>query len=372
VRIYNYYAQIEKKRNRMIKKLYIEGLNGRKKPLELEFKPDLNLLTGKNGSSKTTILKMLWFLNSGKIINLVKEINFSYTEILTSNIRLYVKRNPENNTVNIGINDEKPLPISYANLREIELRRSTRIREKFAEIYKLAIPTIFFPTFRRIEGGFSMEDGYDPRFGPTDEIREALEQFSRRLSSKNQRFITSISTNDIVALLNQEYTNINAQINLIQKQKSDEIIRKIKKQGKSEKATLNEIQSDIEFMENQRETLLKPYTTLSNLITKIFQHKGINLSNLTLGEVNNAISSDKLSAGEKQMLSFICYNAFTKNNTIFIDEPELSLHPDWQRTLVPTLLNQGNNNQFFMATHSPFIYSKYSDKEIMLSDDRGE
>jgi len=356
----------------MINKLNIEGLNGRRRPLELEFQPDLNLLTGKNGSSKTTILKMLWFLNSGKILNLVKEVNFLNTEIHTSNIKLSIKRNPENNTVTIGIDDNKPFSISYGNLREIELRRPSNIREKISTIHKLAIPTIFFPTFRRIEGGFTMEEGYDPRFGPTDEIREALEQFSRRMSIRNQRFITSISTDDIVALLNQEYTNINAKINLIQKQKSDEIIRKIKQQGKSEKATLNEIQSDIEFMENQRETFLKPYTTLSNLITKIFQHKGINLSNLTLGEVNNAISSDKLSAGEKQMLSFICYNAFTKNNTIFIDEPELSLHPDWQRTLVPTLLNQGNNNQFFMATHSPFIYSKYSDKEIMLSDDRGE
>ncbi|MBC6427211.1 MAG: ATP-binding protein [Ekhidna sp.] len=356
----------------MINKLYVEGLNGRKKPLELVFEPDLNLLTGKNGSNKTTILKILWFLNSGKIINLVKEVNFIYSEILTSKIRLSVRKSPENNSINIGINDDKPIQISIANLREIELRRTVRIREKISEIYKLAVPTIFFPTFRRIEGGFSMEEGFDPRFGPTDEIRHSLEQFSRRLSTRNQRFITSISTDDIVALLNQEYTNINAENNLIQKQKSDEIIRKIKKQGKNEKATLAEIQSDIEFIENQREILLKPYTTLSNLIANIFQHKGINLSNLTLGEVNNAISSDKLSAGEKQMLSFICYNAFTKNNIIFIDEPELSLHPDWQRTLVPTLLNQGNNNQFFMATHSPFIYSKYSDKEIMLSEDRGE
>lgn len=217
-----------------------------------------------------------------------------------------------------------------------------------------------------------MEDGFDPRFGRQDEIRDAMEEFSRRLSSKNQRFITSISTDDIVSLLNKEYSNINAQINLIQKQKSDDIIGKIKGQNKNDKETLVEIQADIEFMENQRELLLKPYTTLSELITTIFQYKGINLSNLTLGEVNNAISSDKLSAGEKQMLSFICYNAFTKNNTIFIDEPELSLHPDWQRTLVPTLLNQGNNNQFFMATHSPFIFSKFSDKEIILAEDKGE
>lgn len=357
----------------MIKKLLVEGLNNRTKPLELNFHSDLNLLTGKNGSSKTTILKLIWFLNSGKILNLIKEINFNYAELTTSNSFISIKRDVENNTVSIGLDKEKPFTISDINLRELELRRPTRINEKFLEIIRNSIPTIFFPTFRRIEGGFTIEDsiGIDPRFGRQDQIRNALEEFSARMSSKNQRFITSISTDDIVQLLNREYSNINALINLGQKQKSDEIIRKIKVKQKSETETLAEIQSDIESMEKERETLLKPYSTLSELITSIFQHKGINLSNLTLGEVNNAISSDKLSAGEKQMLSFICYNAFTKNHSIFIDEPELSLHPDWQRTLVPTLLNQGNNNQFFMATHSPFIFSKYSDKEIILSNDKG-
>ncbi len=356
----------------MIKKLIVEGLNNRHIPLELTFHPDLNLLTGKNGSSKTTILKLIWFLNSGRIHNLIKEINFNYAELTTSNSFISIKRDIQNNTVTIGIDKEKPFTLSDLNIRELELRRPTRINEKFIEINKLSISTIFFPTFRRIEGGFTMEEGFDPRFGRQDQIRSALEEFSARMSSKNQRFITSISTDDIIQLLNREYSNINALINLGQKQKSDEIIRKIKIKEKSETETLAEIQADIENMETERVSLLKPYTTLSELITTIFQHKGINLSNLTIGEVNNAISSDKLSAGEKQMLSFICYNAFTKNHSIFIDEPELSLHPDWQRTLVPTLLNQGNNNQFFMATHSPFIFSKYADKEIILSQDKGE
>jgi len=356
----------------MIHKLYVEGLNERKVPLDLEFHPDLNLLTGKNGSSKTTLLKLIWFLNAGKIASLIKEINFSFVELTTEKQVLSIRREKSNDTFTVSINKGKPFTLSDRNLRELELRRSPRIHEKLSEIYDNSIPTIFFPTFRRIEGGFSMENSFDPRYGRQEGIRDALEEFSRRLSTRNQRFITSISTDDIVSLLNREYSNINGQINLIQKQKSDDIIKKIKIQNKTEKATLEEIKEDIENMESQRELLLKPYTTLSDLITTIFQHKGINLSNLTLGEVNNAISSDKLSAGEKQMLSFICYNAFTTNHTIFIDEPELSLHPDWQRTLVPTLLNQGNNNQFFMATHSPFIFSKYSDKEIILSNDKGE
>ena len=72
------------------------------------------------------------------------------------------------------------------------------------------------------------------------------------------------------------------------------------------------------------------------------------------------------------MLSFLCYNAFSENAAIFIDEPELSLHVDWQRLLLPTLLEQGTGNQFFIATHSPFIYAKYPDKEIPLGDDRGD
>jgi predicted ATP-binding protein involved in virulence len=48
------------------------------------------------------------------------------------------------------------------------------------------------------------------------------------------------------------------------------------------------------------------------------------------------------------------------------------LHVDWQRQLFPTLLSQGISNQFIIATHSPFIYSKYPDKEILLGYDRGD
>ncbi|WP_143394675.1 AAA family ATPase [Flavobacterium branchiophilum] len=357
----------------MIKSLYVEGLNGRNNPLDLEFNHDLNLLTGKNGSSKTTLLKLIWYLNSARVNSLIKEVNFNRAVIITDTYKLDLTKDQDNRFVNISINDEKSFTLSDQNLRELDYRRPVRINEKLNVIVKNSVPTIFFPTFRRIEGGFSMDNNqFDPAFGRNDEIRDALEQLSRKLSFRNQRFITSISTDDIVTLLNSEYSNINSKINLTQKQKSDEIIKKIKDKFQDEKQTLENIKQDIEEMESEREKMLKPFTTLSELIQTIFHHKGINLSNLTIGEVNNAISSDKLSAGEKQMLSFICYNAFTKDHTIFIDEPELSLHPDWQRTLVPTLLNQGNNNQFFMATHSPFIFSKYSDKEIMLSDDKGE
>ena len=100
--------------------------------------------------------------------------------------------------------------------------------------------------------------------------------------------------------------------------------------------------------------------------------KGIRVNEeIILGDEDGAIEADKLSAGEKQLLSFLCYNTFSQNTAIFIDEPEISLHVDWQRRLLPTLLEQETGNQFFVATHSPFIYGKYPDKEIRLHEDRG-
>ena len=72
------------------------------------------------------------------------------------------------------------------------------------------------------------------------------------------------------------------------------------------------------------------------------------------------------------MVSFLCYNAFNRQATIFIDEPETSLHVDWQRILFPKLMAQSSDNQFFVATHSPFIYTKYADKELVINPDHGD
>jgi DNA repair exonuclease SbcCD ATPase subunit len=45
----------------MIKRFQVTALHGKDGfDVDLIFKPDLNILTGKNGSGKTTILKLLW------------------------------------------------------------------------------------------------------------------------------------------------------------------------------------------------------------------------------------------------------------------------------------------------------------------------
>jgi predicted ATP-dependent endonuclease of OLD family len=354
----------------MIRTLKVRGLNG-KLDLDLEFNADLNLFTGKNGSSKTTLLKLIWFLNGGRLYNLLQEINFEHAELITDKVKATITRDLNKGNVRFQINDQQPQAIDELQIRQLDIRHP-KFRKTLMDFRELSIPSLFFPTFRRIEGGFSIGSNRHEVPFVSPSIKEALSELSESLSFGTQRFVASISTDDLVILITKEYARITDEVTKIQKRQSDKIIDQIKNRTQNETDLLKTIQADIEQTEAQRLEYFKPFSTLSELIQRIFQHKGISLKNLAIGDVSEAISSEKLSAGEKQMLSFLCYNTFTKSASIFIDEPELSLHPDWQRTLVPTLLAQGNNNQFFMATHSPFIYSKYPDKEIILGVDRGD
>jgi predicted ATPase len=269
------------------------------------------------------------------------------------------------------------------------------------EIARASGSSIFFPTFRRIEGGFSItaKREYDvARFMGGRVVRypseihfmsdqaglqQAINQLSERISVREHRFVASISTDDIVRLLTSKYAEISEKSNRLHMELSKFILAEVEPDGRTGKVgtgsakeaneTLEEITQRAKTVVRDSGALLRPFTVLSELIADIFQDKGIKLADpVTLGEAREAIASDILSAGEKQMLSFLCYNAFANGACLFIDEPEISLHVDWQRMLFPVLLKQSTGNQFIVATHSPFIYSKYSDKELVLAQDRGD
>ena len=126
------------------------------------------------------------------------------------------------------------------------------------------------------------------------------------------------------------------------------------------------------------EDLIKD-TILGN-VTKKAVNDGIGLDSLDDGdyELEESSSQDKnsltiscLSAGEKQLLSFVAYNIFYSNTIFFIDEPELSLHVDWQNKIFSLLKEQNPTNQFIISTHSPFVYGLFPDKEIIINSDKG-
>jgi len=79
---------------------------------------------------------------------------------------------------------------------------------------------------------------------------------------------------------------------------------------------------------------------------------------------NKQIGLSLLSSGEKQLL-FIALNALVGgDHSLIIDEPELSMHVDWQKKLVATLRDLNPNIQQIMATHSPEIMADLPDDRI--------
>lgn len=105
----------------------------------------------------------------------------------------------------------------------------------------------------------------------------------------------------------------------------------------------------------------------------LFQKNGIDIP------INN------LSSGEKQVVYRGCFLLKDVNATngafVFIDEPEISLHPNWQAKVMDyykgIFTNGGEQtSQIFAVTHSPFVIhndTRRNDKVIILSrDDNGD
>lgn len=69
------------------------------------------------------------------------------------------------------------------------------------------------------------------------------------------------------------------------------------------------------------------------------------------------LSPYKLSSGEKQML-IILLTALVQNHEPYVmlmDEPEISLHIDWQKRLISLIRELNPNAQIILTTHSPAV-----------------
>jgi predicted ATPase len=362
----------------------VEGLFGKSGKIECNFHKDINILTGRNGAGKTSIMKLLWYIMSGNILLGLQEVVFKAAIVRTDRYICTVQK-LSHNTCRIFLEIDGEVSV-FEDSHDEEDGFSQNAEDQANPILMGLGSSVFLPTFRRIEGGFTI----NPRRGalsalrpslPRSDIEEGLVTLSRRLTHNQHTFVAAISTTDIVAILLKKYADLSEIYNDLQKITSQQIIQTIKdfKSDIEESGNINSarividnIRSNIEFMESERDKIMLPIESVRTLVERIFRHTGIAISaRLNFGDAANSISSDSLSAGEKQMLSFICYNSLFSDCIFVIDEPELSLHVDWQRQLFSVLQSQNSSNQFIVATHSPFIYSKYPDKEITIDPDRG-
>lgn len=78
---------------------------------------------------------------------------------------------------------------------------------------------------------------------------------------------------------------------------------------------------------------------------------------IVLLQHNEELSPYQLSSGEKQML-IILLTVLVENKesyTLFMDEPEISLHVEWQQQLIGLICELNPNVQVILTTHSPAV-----------------
>jgi energy-coupling factor transporter ATP-binding protein EcfA2 len=363
----------------MIKRLVVEKLYDRF-DFDLTFNEDLNLLTGRNGSGKTTLMKIMWGILSGRIGDEAKYPKFENVLMEVGELKLFQgktksslapfrRRGTEIYEYFAGFGTKDRIFGSRHNDSRVILET-----ENLNHFFPSTSRTLFFPTFRRNEGGYEFLDVPQPTF-PSPLMDEELGNMIRAASNGPRSFhvfVNYSSTIDIDYIISSLHSHLASKAAELEKAHSEFVTQRIARSEGDEKAILQEIKAKQDEKNQRVEALMKPIEKLGELVSILYKDKGIAISSsLTLGEKLDPLNSGHLSSGEKQMLSFLAYCSICKNTIIFIDEPELSLSPDWQRLIVPMLLDIPNGNQYFMATHSPFIYTKYPDKDIFLDQDKG-
>ncbi|MPV89167.1 AAA family ATPase, partial [Georgenia ruanii] len=110
-----------------------------------------------------------------------------------------------------------------------------------------------------------------------------------------------------------------------------------------------------------------PQRRLQDILSAMMSgNKAIDISGrrLTIRAGDVEIPVTGLSSGEKQLLLLLLETANARQNSVIVDEPELSLHVDWQQDLIENMRVLNSEAQVIIATHSPEVMANVPDREI--------
>lgn len=118
-----------------------------------------------------------------------------------------------------------------------------------------------------------------------------------------------------------------------------------------------------------------PKTTFQNLIDDLFSETGKKIvrteNEIRFTQIGEMLTPYQLSSGEKQMLVILLTVLVEDQRpyVLFMDEPEVSLHIDWQQRLIDLILTLNPNVQIILTTHSPaVVMNGWADRVTEVSD----
>ena len=112
-----------------------------------------------------------------------------------------------------------------------------------------------------------------------------------------------------------------------------------------------------------------------DLLDDLFQDTGKHIvrteNEIRFTQIGEMLMPYQLSSGEKQML-IILLTVLVEDDqpyVLFMDEPEVSLHIEWQKRLIDLILELNPNVQIILTTHSPaVVMNGWVDQVTEVSD----
>ena len=104
-----------------------------------------------------------------------------------------------------------------------------------------------------------------------------------------------------------------------------------------------------------------PKKRFQDLMDELFADTGKTIvrtaNEIYFSQIGETLVPYQLSSGEKQMLAILLTVLIqdNKHSVLFMDEPEVSLHVEWQKRLIDIVLEMNPNVQIILTTHSPAV-----------------
>ena len=267
------------------------------KTFSIKFNEDVNIFSGINGSGKTTILDIIYSVFTGDFQDEDIGSKYESAQFLFS----------EGYEVNVITGGGKK---SASYMKDKEIIPADEFRRQLA--YACISSLDYAP--------------YTP-----DEIRKLKEQYAWAQTELDFGLARALQTYYmyVVSLTNQ--------------------VRKAAEQKSPMTAHLFSYFRDLSAMQDKCDALFAPSLKWDRDADEV-QFKLIQYG-------DKIITPHDLSAGEKQMLILLLNTLGQKKEECIVlwDEPELSMHVDWQRVLIKVMREINPNMQLILTTHSPFI-----------------
>ena len=437
-----------------ISSISVRGLHGRL-DFDVNLKSGVNIIYGKNGLGKTTLLHIIANLSEGDI-DIFKHLNFSSIEIVNSEGRM-VSLQSVNNEISLKIDGDKT---SYSgelsSLSEIEEeslfsitgRRSTYLPAFRSILERMRDPGYYSPEDR--ENSSQIEEMRRREIKAlVGEIRSDLSARRRRAETARHNILKTIrcrqwfgsfvpvirypSIIDVIDGLTDEYEWAQLTISQMEQKQFENafvdifsaiagggtnstvsgeedgteslsqsgLLDRIRELVTNDEETsigppanttytrlvgaLQSTDSDnsshnsllqiyvriLEERRRNREVVMRPINAFQDSVNEFLNDKSLTISDVSIERslprrrISPHVSPDDgrpynlkaLSSGERQIVTML-YSASRsdfKAGCLLIDEPELSLHIDWQRNIISYLEKQFEGRQIIACTHSPEV-----------------